>query len=224
MGDRRKYTRKGYGMLRHADGAVNSSGLVDGVSINNALGQEFGIEVTAPSTATSAVRVALLAGHYDTSAYATTATAAGTPVKKTNSDPTALKNAGYVCDVVADDGSFALPALKGTGSVVMRSLNPQRTVQSLMEYIKSYRMMLKGLRVIANDQTAFDGNLIVAQSTPFDRGAEKTISLNNFYSAFQYSNDRVSIDLSAAELDIERITMLFADVPPGCTMKFFLKF
>ena len=204
--------------LRNADGITN-----DAVNVKAGLGKTFGFIVKNPSK-TDAVTVALLSGHYDTADYSVVSATVGGTVKKSYSNPAVLVEAGYPCDAVLDDGLRALPSSKGTGKIEMTPVDPKHSISSFIQYIKTNPMALKGLRIVASDEEAFDSCITVASSSPFDRGAEKTIQLSDFVSSFQFKNDRITIDLSSDQLELSDITMLFAVIPADTTMKFFLKF
>lgn len=215
---KKNYKQQAMRNLRNADGTTT-----DAISVRVGLGKTFGFSIKNPST-TDAITVALIPGHYDTTDYKIKTASVGGEVIKSYSNPASLAAAGYPCDAVIDDGIRALPVGKGTGNIEMSAADPKNTIRSFIEYIKTNPMPLKGIRIMASDQEAFDGSITVASSSPFDRGAEKTIQLNDFVSAFQYQVDRISIDLSSDQLELSDITMLFAVIPAASTMKFFLKF
>ena len=215
---KKNYSQHAMRTLRHADGATS-----DAVNVRAGLGKTFGFSIKNPST-THAITVSLMPGHYDTSEFKVESATVGGNVKKSYSNPQSLIDAGYPCDAVIDDGLRPLRSGLGTGNIEMIAADPKNTINSFLAYIRTNPMPLKGMRIMASDQEAFDGSITVASSSPFDRGSERTIQLNDFVSAFQFQNDRISIDLSSDQLELSDITMLFAVIPANSTMKFFLKF
>ena len=201
--------------LRRADGRVDDPNLMLGaVPVATGLSDQFTIKVKNNSAAPKAV--ALLVGHYDTSAYITTEDEGVFTTVKTLSAPDALQAAGYPVDACADDGTY--------DSIVFASADPSKTIRSFRDYMHLNPRPLKGLQVIGPDASAFDTTMQVTASSPFQRAAIKDIHLVDFFSAYQYQDDRVMIDFSANELEISDITMLIVNIPANTSMSFVMKF
>lgn len=217
----RDYIKRNAGRkLRRADGDVSASQLYLGaVPVATGLSDQFTIRVVNSSANVKAV--ALLCGHYDTTGYVTTGTAEtggaiNATTVKTLCNPESLVAAGYTVDACADDGEY--------GGVTFASVDTSKTIRSFREYMRLNPRPLKGLQVVGTDSTAFDTTMKVTASSPFQRAAEKDIHLIDFFSAYQYQDDRVMIDFSANELEISDITMLIVNIPANTTMSFSLKF
>ncbi|MDR3046198.1 MAG: hypothetical protein LBU51_01105 [Bacteroidales bacterium] len=204
--------------LRNFDGETETLLVKEGYSVRSGLADQFSLSISNPGV--NQVRVALLPGHYDTSGFITTGTESSFTTVKTMSNPSELITAGYNVDSVVDDGSFY--AAKGTITCI--ASNPSKTIRSFLDYIKTNPRSLKGLQIVTSDQNAFDSTLTVSSTSPFSRNAEKDIFLNDFFSSFQYQNDRITIDFSADQLEIADITLLIAVIPAGCSMKFTMRF
>ena len=222
MSNRNNYTQKAMRNLRHADGS-GVGAINDAIDVRVGLDKTFGFSVQNPST-TNSITVALLPGHYDTSSYTIEEATDGGNVIKSLSNPNTLVAAGYPCDCVIDDGNFTLPTAKGGLDVVMQPNDSRNTIRSFRDFLFTNPLSLRGLSLVTSDEQAFDGSLLVTNSSPFDRGAERTIQLNDFLSAFQYRGDRARIDFSQAQLELSDITMLFVTIPAAATITFFLRF
>ncbi len=211
----RNYNRK----LRRADGMTTDAKLMLGaVPVATGLSDQFTINVKNNNEAVKAV--ALLVGHYDTSAYITTITtesgvSTATTVK-TLCAPDSLVAAGYPVDACADDGTY--------DNIIFSGNDTSKTIRSFRDYMHLNPRPLKGLQIVGPNAAAFNPTMKVTASSPFQRAAEKDINLIDFFSAYQYQDDRVMIDFSANELEISDITMLIVNIPANTQMSFILKF
>lgn len=179
----------------------------------------FGIEIDNTAVGSTAVRVALLKGYYDT--LAVELDGEGPACKISYSSPLPLTKAGFAVDCCADDDSYTPE--EGT-AIVMSPIDPASRIRDFMQYMRTNPRYLKGLRVISNNQNAFDGKIVVSNASPFNKGAEKSIQLTDFFSSFQQQNDRIAVDFTANELGIDDITVLIAVIPAGAKMKFLMSF
>lgn len=215
-----KFNRTNLRNLRRADGRTDDPNLLLGaIPVSTGLSDQF--TITVQNTLAAAKNVALLCGHFDTSAYVTTI--AGQAVgeltaatNKTLSNPAPLVAAGYPVDACADDGDY--------NGIVFSGVDAAKTIRSFRDFMHLNPRPLKGLQVVGPNAAAFNTVLKVSASSPFQRAAEKDIHLVDFFSAYQYQNDRVMIDFSANELEVSDITLLIASIPANTTMSFVLKF
>lgn len=212
----KNYNRK----LRRVDGQTTDANLMLGaVPVATGLSDQFTINVNNTNNAVKAV--ALLVGHYDTSKYITTVEIeqGEDPVAttvKTLCAPEALIAAGYPVAACADDGTY--------DGITFSGVDTAKTIRSFRDYMHLNPRPLKGLQIVAPNANAFNTTMKVTASSPFQRAAEKDINIIDFFSAYQYQDDRVMIDFTANELEISDITMLIVNIPAQTKMSFILKF
>jgi hypothetical protein len=217
----KNYIMKNYNKkLRRADGMTTDANLMLGaVPVATGLSDQFTINVQNNNQSVKAV--ALLVGHYDTSKYITTVEIeqGEDPVAqtvKTLCAPDALVAAGYPVDACADDGTY--------NNIVFSGNDASKTIRSFRDYMHLNPRPLKGLQIVAPNANAFNTTMKVTASSPFQRAAEKDINIIDFFSAYQYQDDRVMIDFSANELEVSDITMLIVNIPAQTKMSFIMKF
>jgi hypothetical protein len=225
----KQYVQKNYRNLRYSTGTGTTDDpalILGAVPVATGLSDQFTIKVSNKDT--SPVAVALLTGHYDTAMYDTILDTSDPNYDPNNPDsfkfitvkslcnPQPLKDAGYTVDACADDGSYGL--------INFSSTDKSKTIRSFHDYMHLNPRPLKGLQVIAPNAAAFDTTMMVTASNPFQKPAEKEIHLIDFFSAYQYQNDRIMIDFSANELEISDITMLIVNIPASTDMSFVMKF
>jgi len=215
---KKEYIKSKIQNLRRADGLdANAIVISDAKSVVSGLSDQFTFSVN--NGGSSAIKAALLVGHYDTASYVVD----GAVATKNYFNPSVLVNAGYPVDVCADDGTYS----GGGKSVTFTAADTSKTIRSFHDYMRMNPRPLKGLQIVASGQNyadAWNSILTVSASSPFNTPQQKDIQLRNFFSAYQYQSDRVTIDFTANELEISDITMLFAIIPAGVTMTFNLRF
>lgn len=205
--------------LRHIDGDTDTIVVKEGYPVRSGLSDQFSLKVSNLNQ--DPVRIALLSGHYDTSSYILK----GDKIEKTLSNPSELRKAGYNVDACIDDNEYVLTEGDSKGGYVkFTASDPSKTIRSFQKYIKTNPRSLKGLQIVANDQSAFDTTMTVSSTSPFSKNAEKDIFLNDFFSAFQYQNDRILVDFSADQLELSDISLLIVTIPGSAEMKFNLRF
>lgn len=222
--NKRTYIQKSINGLRRADGlgSVQNISIKDSRGIADGLDDQFTIRVD--NTCEQSKNVALLSGHYDTDVFVTETDGAGESASTVKHcwDPSELQRAGYPVVAVADDGTFPF----GNKAIQFSTPNSNQSIRSFHNYMRMNPRPLKGLTIIANRGAAdaWQTDLTVTASSPFNVPQQKTIHLSDFFSAYQYQDDRISIDFTENELEISDITMLFANIPAGCSLSFIMKF
>lgn len=219
--NKRAYIQRSINGLRRLDGdSVQNVRIKDSRGIADGLTDQF--TITVNNTGGTAANVALLSGHYDTETFHAEEDGGDIVVEKHCWDASQLVRAGYPVTAVADDGTFT----GGGKTLVFSTPNSTQTIRSFHNYMRMNPRPLKGLQIIANSGGAacWQCDLTVTASSPFNVPQQKTIHLSDFFSAYQYQDDRVNIDFTENELEISDITMLFAIIPNGCSMSFIMKF
>lgn len=150
----------------------------------------FDIVNTDPS---NAVKLALLPGVYNTEKFSQDGT---TKVAKlTYNDPTALVNAGYSCQQVADDAQFDAAAavkINGVGRVMYRDL--LNTVQRVGASVNKIIIQNK-----SQSQDIFDQQIEVAKTVIGAKGGMDFITLQNYVNVNAFDRSKITIDLSGVD-------------------------
>lgn len=216
---KKTYIQREFGRkLRRVDGNTDYDTVLfkDSIPVSSGLDDQFSL--TIENTGETAQAVAIIPGHYDTSSFVLDA-GAGT-VTKSMSNPDELNKAGYSIDAVVDDGTYTTEK----GKLKFVATDPTKSIRSLLDFIRTNPRALKGLRLMANDKSAFNTIVSVSASSPFSRPAMKDIHLNNFFRASQYQPDIIEIDFTKKELEIADITLMIANIQPNSWIEFTLKF
>lgn len=202
--------------LRYMDGGDDYQDVVvtSSIPVTSGMDDQFALRVSNSSP--EPIVVAIMSGHYDTSAFIFDE-AAGT-VRKTMSNPKELITAGYNVQAVADDGKYIVrPEAAGVPelSVSFTPTDPTKTIRSFTEFSKTNPRSLRNMRINVSDKAAFNTVMTVSASSPFSRPASKDIFLSRFFKANQYQPDIMEIDFTKHRLEIGDITMVFVSIPPG---------
>ena len=236
--NKRQYIQNNLQRLRRFEGDTATMFNGEGKDIKAGLGLEYGL--TIKNTSNEVIPVALLPGHYRdviarslevtpetvTVADKTTADAdvltgitIGSTAAATASELMSL--AGLTCSCVADEFASG----DTNGAITVTPHDPSSPVFSFLEYLRTNPMSLRGLQVNASSKAALNAlSLVVSSSNPFMRNASKKINISSYFSAHQYQDDMVQIDLNGNELELSDITVLIANIPANSTVNFLLKF
>lgn len=149
-----------------------------------------------------------------------TGVAATSVIKKC--DPTPLRNAGFMVGAVLHDGDYRNEELGS--SVVMTANDPTRTLTSFLDYTEKNPQRMKSLEIISQNADALDSSLKLTFVNPFFKNAEQTIDLSTFFDLYQYSQNRIKIDFSGADLELSDVSLLTSVVPAGATVKYIMRF
>ena len=237
--NKRQYIQQNLQRLRRVDGDTATLFNGEGKDIKAGLGLEYGLSITNNSKS-AAASVAILPGHYRNliNPSVSIETETGTASDGNNGTVTAVTSAalsemavvtaaeqlslaGIPCSCVADE--FAEE--QTDGDIVVTPHDPSSPVFSFLEYLRTNPMALRGLQVNCDSKSVLNtSSLVVSSSSPFMRNATKKINLSSFFSAHQYQDDMVQIDLSGNELELSDITVLVVNIPAGATMSFLMKF
>lgn len=137
-------------------------------------------------------------------------------------DPTPLRNAGFMVGAVLHDGAYFN---EGLGSnVVMTANDPTRTLTSFLDYTEKNPQRMKSLEIISKNADALDSSLKLTFVNPFFKNAEQTIDLSTFFDLYQYSQNRIKIDFSGADLELSDVCLLTSVVPANATVKYIMRF
>lgn len=142
-------------------------------------------------------RVALLRGYFDTLRVVPGEAGA---VKKVYDDVTELQKNGFNVVAVSFDGEKA--NVKGELGIVFGSGDPNVTIEAMHRYLQTNPQMLRQLKIVANDQDAFDSDLVLTKASPLGNSAPVRIPLLGFFKEDQYQSDRITIDFNQNEVEL----------------------
>lgn len=178
------------------------------------------------SSSTHAATIALLPGHYDTLGIINgeieqSATEPYAVTKITSTvhyhSTTELTCAGVVAHTVLDDVSATEVSYQG-GYIIMTAADSAYTINNFRRYIERNPMILKSMTIHSSTTTAFEGNLKIQKTNPFNRPAEIPIELDKFFSTMQMQDGKIDIDFSKDNLEISDDVLMLLVVPASTTL------
>ena len=223
-------------LSNRADGAAKSTDTVvfmnQTAQVNEGVANHFTFTVQN-NNIDSNLLLALTRGGFDTREIVNTVTTqkddgsnaissvdvASTIIK---ASPKALRNAGFMVGAVLDDGTYENGAI-GT-NVTMTANDPTRTIQQMLDYIERNPQRMKSLEIISEDSDALDSSMKLTFVNPFFKNAEQTIDLSTFFDLYQYSQNRIKIDFSNANLELSDVCLLTSVIPAKSTVKYIMRF
>jgi hypothetical protein len=197
---------------------------------SNATQNKFKANINNTSS-THACTVALLPGHYDTIGVISTVTQATTEPYAVSAitnkihyhDTSELTCAGVVCNTVLDDVDATEVSYQG-GYIIMTPFDSAYTINSFRRYVMHNPMILKSMTLHSASTSAYEGNLKIQKTNPFNRPAEIPIELDKFFDTKQFQDGKIDIDFSEDNLEIaDDVLMLLvvpASVSVGVTFRF----
>lgn len=177
------------------------------------------------SSSTHSATVALLPGHYDTLGIINTITQAATEPYAVSAvtsaihyhSTTELACAGVTANTVLDDVSATEVSYQG-GYVIMTAADSAYTINSFRRYIERNPMILKSMTIHSSTTTAFEGNLKIQKTNPFNRPAEIPIELDKFFSVNQMQDGKIDVDFSKDNLELSDDVLMLLVVPASTTL------
>ena len=162
-------------------------------SLKEALRAVFTVDITGDSTYDK--KLCLLPGSYNTMAF--TQDASTKAAVLTLSDPTALNNAGYACDQVADDHAFdanQVVTVRSVGRSMYRDfLNSIQRVG-----MRCTEIVIKNLAGTSHEEI-FDQQIEVAKTVLGAKGGMDFITLQKYVNVNAYDRSKITIDLSGTD-------------------------
>lgn len=194
------------------------------MSIQNATQNKFKANIKNSATNKSAT-IALLPGHYDTIGVVTTLSQAdATPFAVSNivstvhyHNLTELTCAGVVAHTVLDDVE-ATEVAYGNGYIIMTAADSAYTINSFRRYIERNPMILKSMTLHSSTTTAYEGNLKIQKTNPFNRPTEIAVELDKFFLTDQFQDGKIDIPMEADNLELSDDVLMLLIVPAGVTV------
>lgn len=97
-----------------------------------------------------------------------------------------------VLPIVDSSKGLILPASTGQ-CMQAKSLNPQFTINSLKEWLKSNCYAIKRSIVTVSDQSQFENPIVMKTSSPTENLGDKTILPTNYNSPDQFNDKKLSL-------------------------------
>lgn len=162
-----------------------------------------------------AKNLCLFSGTIDVSAIAKDA-ANSDAIVFTKGNPTPIQNYSQksvdavmvdgVLPIVDSSKGLILPASTGR-CMQAKSLNPQFTINSLKEWLKSNCYAIKRSIITVSDQSQFENPIVMKTSSPTENLGDKTILPTNYNSPDQFNDKKIIID--NFEMFLQDDTMMF---------------
>lgn len=183
------------------------------------------------NTTENPAKLCLIPGHYNTASVTTLYTDTVSPpcLLKTvlsYSDPTAIKQAGYECDQVADDTSLN-DNMRGLERypITIRSKSSKTRYRDFLNYIrvsglKVTKMRITDLQTGANpSREIFNSEIEVAQSAIGSKSGSDFIQLSSHIDPSNYLQNFIEIDLELQNLLLDETTLAFLEVPASANFQ-----
>ena len=164
-----------------------------------ALGEKFSFTITNSSV--TRVVIAILSSFFDVLKSVADV--------NTYTDPTAIKAAGYDCDVVLSDG-IIMPNVTATSG------SNKITIRQFQEYLKHYGRTAIDMTIRASHVDCFNETLQVIQHTPLSGSMTSYLDIANLQSVDQI--DRLSVVIKDISLAMAFDTLVLLPVGPGRTV------
>lgn len=126
-----------------------------------------------------------------------------------------------VLPVIDQSKGLILPAATGQ-CMTAKSLNPQFTINSLKDWLRSNCYAIKRSIVTVSEQAQFENPITMKTSSPTENLGDKTILPTNYNSPDQFNDKKIIID--NFEMFLQDDTMMFWLVNPRTTITMTFEF
>lgn len=163
-------------------------------------------------------RVGLIPGHYNTDEISTDGNG---KYFITHGNPTALKQAGYDCDQVADDFNSAVTATsRGNKDLVdITPVKGRTRVVDFLNYVKYSGSKVSRIRITDysgdSSRALFNGQMEISQSSIGTKGGTDYLQLSTFIDPRNFQTNIIEIDLEEQNLLLDETTVVIMEVPAG---------
>lgn len=162
-------------------------------------------------------RVALIPGHYNTDEISTD----GNKYFITHGNPTALKQAGYDCDQVADDfnPSVTHTSRGSKDSVDIKPAKGRTRVVDFLNYVKYSGSKVSRIRITDysgdSSRALFNGQMEISESSIGTKGGTDYLQLSTFIDPRNFQTNIIEIDLDEQNLLLDETTVVILEIPAG---------
>lgn len=169
------------------------------------------------NTASESKRIALFAGHYDTSEVVFSSASSNNAIIS-HANPEALVQDGYNVDQVADDYNKSVTATsKGSGTYPIQVTSKRRTrMVDFMNYVKYSGSKVTKIRITDlskdSEHPIFNGEIEVSQSAIGKKGGSDYIQLSTHIDPRNFNQGFIDIDLEEQSLLLDETTVVIMDV------------
>lgn len=179
------------------------------MSLATSISDKFQFSIVNENAA-AAKRVAIFTGNIRSK---------GTDCKSANystAATAALAAEGYIVDSVLCDATDS--------NVSMRSVDSSKSIAHVMEYFRYNQRYVKKVTIASNNVAAYNTSMSMCSLNPFHKEAERDIDLNQYYKTSQYQNDKIEIEYTEGELQINDCLFWAINVPSSTTLQITIEF
>ncbi|MBR4155552.1 MAG: hypothetical protein IKU01_02455 [Bacteroidales bacterium] len=162
------------------------------------------------------VKINLFPGHYDTTELVKDSN--GKPIIS-HANPSALCDAGYTCDQVADDFNTEFHEAKGSNAYPVK-ITPKSTrtrYRDFLNYIKYSGLRVSKIRITdlntGGNHEIFGQELEVSASSIGSKAGSDFIQLSSHIDPSNYLQNFIDIDLAQRNLLLDETTLAFLTIP-----------
>lgn len=167
-------------------------------------------------------RMGIFTGHYNVDQIKVIGNIgeANSNVVLTHNNIAPLQQAGYSCDVIADDSLMRLsPESRGEYPLQITAKKGRTRISDFQNYIKYSGMKVSKIRItdLSGDEThpLFNGEIEVSRSQIGSKGPSDYIQLSTYIDPRNYKDNIIEIDLTERELLLDETTVVIMDLCPG---------
>lgn len=160
-------------------------------------------------------KLCLFHGHYDTSEL----------INKEDGkfalsycNPSALEDAGYSCDQVADNYNESIITADGDYTIKISNVSPRTRYRDFLNYIRNSNLRVTHMRISTltqGNRQIFNQELEISASAIGAKAGSDFIQLSSYINPGNYNDSFIDIDLSRRNLLLDETTLVFLTIPPG---------
>jgi len=133
-----------------------------------------------------------------------------------------LNKAGFPCVAVAFDGTLA--NVEGDKGIIFTSGDPNVSIEAFHRYLLQYKLALRSIDVVVNNQNAFGSDLILTKASPLGNGRTVKMPLKQYFKAEQFQSDRISIAFEKDKIVMGDDLVMEVIVTPQSWLEFTFNF
>lgn len=184
---------------------------------------------TFQNTTEESNKLCLIPGHYDTASVISMATTTSTPAVITSflsyADPSAIINAGYECDQVADDFNITNNKKDSSGRTYPIKITPKSVktrYRDFLNFIRLANVKVAKMRITdltSGDHAIFNSEMEVSRSNVGSKAGSDFIQLSAHINPSNFLQNFIEIDLEQQNLVLDETTLAFLEIPAGANFQ-----
>ncbi len=172
------------------------------------------------NTSNSSVRVCFFPGHYDTLEVVEDEEG---KLHVSYADPTALKNAGFDCQQVADDYNSLATVYRTDGRypVTVTAKDRKTRYRDFLNYIKYSGVSVSKIRITDllpnSNHEIFGQDIEISRSAVGNKIGTDILNLSSYINPTHFLQNFIDINLEEHQnkLNLDETTLLFMEIPAG---------